>query len=148
MPNQLEIFRPVRLCSAQAFAQDDKITRGTRLNLIGAVAGSGGLVRVELGSRAGSSRFDSWDVCLGWANCFFVGLAGFVQLVAEFVFCFLKFADGLSHSFSQLRQFLCPEKDKDDQQNNDQIWPCQIHEAREQAHNMCLNIRPPGKVAR
>src|SRR5712672_1475604 len=56
-PNQLEIFRPVRLCSGQAFAQDDKITRGTRLNLIGAVAGSDGLGRVGLGSRAGSSRF-------------------------------------------------------------------------------------------
>ena len=48
----------------------------------GAVAGSHRLVRVGLGSRAGSSRFDSWDVCLGRANCFFVGFAGFVQLVA------------------------------------------------------------------
>jgi hypothetical protein len=54
----------------------------------------------------------------------------------------------LSHSFSQLRQFLCPEKDKDDQQNNDQIWPCQIHKAREQAHNLYFNIRPPAEVAR
>src|SRR6476659_4388037 len=97
-------------------------TRGTRLNLIGAVAGSHRLVRV--------------------------GLAGFVQLVAELVFCFLKFANGLSHSLSQLRQFLCPEKDKDDQQNNDQIWPCQIHKAREQAHNLYFNIRPPAEVAR
>src|SRR5438067_13830414 len=51
------------------FVQDDKITRGTRLNLIGAVAGSHRLVRVGLGSRAGSSRFDSWDVCLCRANC-------------------------------------------------------------------------------
>jgi hypothetical protein len=124
------------------------MTGGPCLNLIGAVAGSDGLARAGLSGRLRSPRFDSRNVCLGRANCIFLGLAGFVQLVAELVFCFLKFADSLSHSFSQLRQFLCPEKDKDDQQYNDQIWPRQIHKAREQAHNVCLNIRLSVKVAR
>jgi hypothetical protein len=50
----------------------------TRLNLIGAVAGSDGLVRVGVGGRTGRSRFDPRHVCLGRVNCFFLGLAGFV----------------------------------------------------------------------
>ena len=126
----------------------DKNNARLRLNLIGSVAGSHGLIRVGLSRRARSSRFDSRDVCLSRANCLFLGLAGFVQFVVEFIFCFLKFADGLSHSPRQFWQFLCPEKDKDNQQYNNQIWPRQIHKAREQAHNMCLNIRLSVKVAR
>jgi len=74
--SQQEVRKSVR--DPLPLAQDNKITRGTRLNLIGAVAGSDGLVRVGLGGRAGGSRFDSGHVCLRRLNCFFLGLAGFV----------------------------------------------------------------------
>jgi len=123
-----------------------KRKRGTRLDLIGAVAGSDGLVRIGLSS--GRARLDSWNAGLRGPNRFFFGLAGLIQLVAEFVLGFLKFAHCLSHSSRQFRQFFCPEKDKDDQQDDYQIWSGQIHEAREQAHNTWLNIRLPEEVAR
>src|SRR5207248_9559627 len=58
--------------------QDDKKRRGTRLHLIGAVAGSDGLVRVGLSS--GRARLDSRNVCLRGAHGFFFGLAGLIQL--------------------------------------------------------------------
>src|SRR6476620_54728 len=117
-----------------------------RLDLIGAVAGSDGLVRIGL--SCGRARFDSWNTALRGTNVFSFGLAGLIQLVAEFVLGLLKFAHCLSHSTRQFRQFFCPEEDEDDQQDNDQIWSSQIHEAREQAHNRWLNIRLPEDVAR
>ena len=117
-----------------------------RLDLIGAVAGSDGLVRIGLSS--GRARLDSWNIGLRGPNRFFFGLAGLIQLVAEFVLGFLKFAHCLSHSTRQFRQFFCPEEDENDQQDDNQIWPGQIHEAREQAHNIWLNIRLPEEVAR
>ena len=118
-----------------------------RLHLIGAVAWSDGLVRIGL-SRSRRARLDSRNACLRGTDGFFFGFVGFIQLIAEFVLRFLKFADRLSHSTRQFRQFFCPEEDEDDQQYDDQVWPGQIHEAREQAHNVWLNIRLPGEVAR
>jgi len=120
--------------------------RGLGLDLVGAVSGSDCLVRIGL--SPGRAGLDSRNVCLRRTNGFFFGLAGFVQLVAEFVLCLLKFAHGLSHSTRQFWQFFCPEEDEDDQQNDDQIWSSQIHEAREQAHNMWLNISLAEEVAR
>src|SRR6476660_5187808 len=121
-------------------------TTAVRLDLISAVTGRDGLVRIGLSS--GRARLDSRNTGLRGADGFFFRLTGLVQLVAEFVLGFLKFAHCLSHSPRQFRQFFCPEEDEDDQQDNDQIWSSQIHEAREQAHNKWLNIRLPEEVAR
>src|SRR6266576_7019862 len=121
-------------------------TSAVRLDLIGAVAGSDGLVRIGL--SCGRARFDSWNTALRGTNVFSFGLAGLIQLVAEFVLGLLKFAHCLSHSTRQFWQFFCPEEDEDDQQDDDQVGSSQIHEAREQAHNTCLNIRLPEEVAR
>ena len=120
--------------------------RGLLLDLVGAVSGSDCLVRIGLSS--GRARLDSWNVCLRGLNGFFFGLAGFIQLVAEFVLRLLKFAHCLSHSAREFWQFFCPKEDEDDQQDDDQIWSSQIHEAREQAHNLWINIRLPEEVAR
>src|SRR5438477_10506113 len=100
-----------------------KIVAVARLNLIGAVAGSDGLVRIRLSSAR--ARLDSWNAGLRGTNGFFFRLAGLVQLVVEFVLGLLKFTHCLSHPTRQFRQFFCPEKDEDDQQDDDQIWSSQ-----------------------
>jgi hypothetical protein len=40
-----------------------------------------------------------------------------MQLIAEFVFCLLKFLDGLTHPAGQLGQFSRTEQHEDDQKN-------------------------------
>jgi len=34
------------------------------------------------------------------------------------------------------RQFLCSKQDQNDQQNDDHVRPCQVHEAREEARTL------------
>src|SRR5262249_27822881 len=104
----------IRVCATLIYLDPAPfLARETRvpLNLIGAVAGDSSLVRVGLSS--GRARLDSRNVCLRGGHAFFFGLAGFIQLVAEFVLGFLKFAHCLSHSTRQFRQFFCPEEDED-----------------------------------
>jgi hypothetical protein len=46
-----------------------------------------------------------------------------MQFIAEFVLCFLKLFDRLSHTARQLRQFLCSEKQQDEKEDEQQIAP-------------------------
>ena len=86
---------------------------------------------------------------------FHVRLCGFsfrlsrlMQFVAEFVLCFLKLLHRLTHSTGKFRQLLCSEQDQDNQQDDDQVRPCQIHETGDKAHAVSLNIRLFPKVSR
>ena len=64
-----------------------------------------------------------------------------MQFVTEFVFGFLEFLDRLTKTASEFRQFLGPEKNKYDQQNDDQIGAAEVHEAGENAHIQVANIQ-------
>src|SRR5215831_13086822 len=110
----------MRCVSASAFE---------KLNLIGFIAGSnrcGPLRRCSasarstlvVGSRDGRlSRFHVRFRNLG------IRLSSFVQFVVELVLSFLKFLYRLTHSAGELWQFLCSEKNEDDQQDDDQVLP-------------------------
>src|SRR4026208_580218 len=71
-----------------------------------------------------------------------------MQFVAEFVLCFLKLLHRLAHSTGKFRQLLRPEQDQDDQQDDDQVRPCQIHETGDKAHALPFNIRLFPQVSR
>ena len=111
-----------------------------KLNLIGFIAGSNrcgplrrcsGSARSTLvvGSRDG--RLSRFHVRLrNWG----IRLSSFVQFVVELVLGFLKLLYRLAHSACEFRQFFRSEQNKNDQEDNDQVWPCQVHEAGEEAH--------------
>src|SRR5690348_142500 len=98
--------------SAAATIFASPANRRAILDLVCAVAGSDGLVRIRLSSAR--ARFDSRNARLRGTNGFLFGLAGLIQLVVEFVLGLLKFAHCLSHTTRQFRQFFCPEEDEDD----------------------------------
>jgi hypothetical protein len=114
------------------------------LHLIGFIAGCCCLV--WLGRRqtccglvvaARYSRLRRFDIGFGG---FSLRLSSLVQFVAEFVLCFLKLLYRLAHSAGEFRQFLCSEQNQNNQQDDDQVRPCQVHEAGEEAHT-ASNIR-------
>src|SRR5207249_10404694 len=61
--------------------------------------------------------------------------------------CLLKLLYRLAHPAGQFRQFLCSEQNQNNQQDDNQVRPCQIHEAGEEAHSNS-NIRPFSRLAR
>src|SRR5207237_3572045 len=98
------------------------------------------LIRTRLAcTRRGSGR-RVFDPRNGRGRCAHiwlggVGLSGGMQLVAEFVFRFLKFLDGRAHPARQLRQLLRAEENENDQEDNDQVGSAEIPQKSEQAHN-------------
>jgi len=71
-----------------------------------------------------------WQISLGSG----VSLASLVQFVTEFILGLLELLNGLAEAARQFRQFLGPEKNENDQQNDDQVGAAQVHEAGEDAH--------------
>ena len=57
-----------------------------------------------------------------------------MQLVAEFVFRFLKFLDSRAHAASEFRQFLRAEENENDQEDDDQVGSAEVPQESEQAH--------------
>ena len=70
-----------------------------------------------------------------------------MQFIAELVLCLLKLLYCLAHATSELWQFLCSEQDQNNQQDDNQIRPCQVHETGEEAH-INTNIRLFPRLAR
>src|SRR5262249_1346992 len=64
-------------------------------------------------------------------------LPSLMQFVVEIVLGLLKLLYRLTHSGGELGQFLCSEQNKNDQQDDDQVGPGQVHEAGEEAHFNC-----------
>jgi hypothetical protein len=135
------IFAAVRVSSGSALAIDAALTS---LNLIGFVSRRDYGTRLRwrdarcclvLTSRDG--RLRGFDV---WFGNFRLRLISLVQFVVKFVLCFLKLLYGLPHSACELGQFLRSEQNENDQQDDDQVRPGQVHEAGEEAHN-CANIK-------
>ena len=108
------------------------------LDLVGFVAGSRRLIRIGLRGAARWLVRDARHSCLRRFDVllcrFGIRFPGFVQLIAEFVLRFLELLHSLAHSPCELGQFLCAEQNEDDQQNDDQIRPGQVHEAGKKAH--------------
>jgi len=71
-----------------------------------------------------------------------------MQFVVELVLCFLKLLHRLAHSTSKFRQLLRSEQDQDNQQDDDQVRPCQIHKTGDKAHALGFNIRLFPEVSR
>lgn len=118
-------------------------------DLIGLAAGSGTLVRIGADSAA------CWSVSSGNGRCrrrnalrCGVALAGLVQLVTEFVLGLLEFLDCLAEAARKLWQFLRPEQDENNQQNDDQIGAAKIHETGEETHIQLQHSDPLTQLAR
>ena len=111
-----------------------------RLRLIGLAVAACRLV-----VASGNGRLRRFHFRLGGFN---LRLSSFMQFVAEFVLCFLKLLYRLPHSAGKFRQLLRSEQDQDNQQDDDQVRPCQIHETGNKAHALGFNIRPFPEVSR
>src|ERR1043166_1637462 len=116
------------------------------LDLVRFVAGRDGLIRVGTHCR-GRRTFNSRNRRSGRFQLRFarvgLGFTGFVQLVAEFVLCLLKFLHRLTHPACELWKFFRAEEDKNNEQDDDQIWPGQIHEGGNEAHRSQTSDRLP-----
>src|SRR5436305_2212703 len=111
-----------------------------KLDLIGFIAGSDRFSCLRLCSRSARRALvvTSGDGRLSWfyvrLGNLCIRLSSLVQFVVELVLGFLKLLYRLTHSAGELRQFFCAEENEDDQQDDDQVRPGQVHKAGEEAH--------------
>lgn len=103
----------------------------SKLHLAGLVPGV--LVWIGLSGwriiGAGDGRLCRLDIRLGRGR-----ITGLVDLVGKFVLCLLKFLHRLAKSTREIRQFLRPKEQKNDQQNDDQIGTAEVHDTGQHDH--------------